>query len=688
MDIFNLIKTQDFDKLKNILLENKNIDIEIKDENNNYLLHYIVNFNKIDILKILLDKDIRIDILDFDGRTILYIPIKYNYIDMLKLLLLYNSKLIGISIIDIKDKFGLTPLHYATIFNNLDMVKILYKNDADPLLKDNNGNNILHTALKYKCTDILLYFLNENINIDFLNNTNETFLQLAITYENYKVIHDILLKKNNINHQENEYGLSALHYSIIFNDLSIIKKIISSGADINLQDYYGSTALMYSINDKLIEITEELIKYPDINYNLTNIDGNTALHILLINNINNINILTKLIIETDLSIQNNNGDTCLHYLINNKIIIKDILIKKELNIFISNNDNINCYQLIQKNNEMIELIINSYYYYLKNNNNKLLLEWENKCKNGKITLEKCKKKIKDIIINENRSIPKIKEYNLILDNGILINNCFYTGFPIDILFGLLFLSKYISIIIDYPLTEYEEFEKHNRLLGINKNYDFYNFEIIWSYQKLFFPTYFDLSFEKKIKTDNYITIPIGIETSSGSHANILFYDVKNKILERFEPNGANPPVELNSNFNLLDQLLLNKFKTYDNEIKLLTPKDYLPIIGFQMLENIGNTKCKKIGDPTGFCGVWCTWWIYQKIKNIDIPSKLLAEKLIKQIKLNNITFKVIIRNFSSNIVVLRDKFLNKYKIDINDFINNENETLINNLEKDILNYKI
>jgi ankyrin repeat protein len=77
MDIFNLIKTQDFDKLKNILLENKNIDIEIKDENNNYLLHYIVNFNKIDILKILLDRNIRIDILDFDGRTILYIPIKY-----------------------------------------------------------------------------------------------------------------------------------------------------------------------------------------------------------------------------------------------------------------------------------------------------------------------------------------------------------------------------------------------------------------------------------------------------------------------------------------------------------------------------------------------------------------------------------------------------------------------------------
>ena len=50
----------------------------------------------------------------------------------------------------------------------------------------------------------------------------------------------------------------------------------------------------------------------------------------------------------------------------------------------------------------------------------------------------------------------------------------------------------------------------------------------------------------------YIIIPIGIEISIGSHANILFWDIEKKTLERFEPNGSNYPMNLNYNPSLLD----------------------------------------------------------------------------------------------------------------------------------------
>jgi len=73
------------------------------------------------------------------------------------------------------------------------------------------------------------------------------------------------------------------------------------------------------------------------------------------------------------------------------------------------------------------------------------------------------------------------------------------------------------------------------------------------------------------------------------------------------------------------------------------------------------------------------------MKNINIPSKELAEKLIREIKFKNLNFKTLIRNFSKNISDLRDNFLNKYKIDINDFIvENYDNSLLTNLEKDIL----
>ena len=60
----------------------------------------------------------------------------------------------------------------------------------------------------------------------------------------------------------------------------------------------------------------------------------------------------------------------------------------------------------------------------------------------------------------------------------------------------------------------------------------------------------------------------------------------------------------------------NKYSNTTNvtDYTYLKPKDYLPNIGFQSLENLMTNQCKKIGDPNGFCAAWCIWWIYQRIK--------------------------------------------------------------------------
>jgi len=135
-------------------------------------------------------------------------------------------------------------------------------------------------------------------------------------------------------------------------------------------------------------------------------------------------------------------------------------------------------------------------------------------------------------------------------------------------------------------------------------------------------------------------------------------------------------------------MLLEKFfKNIDSKIKLIKPNEYLPIIGFQILENTDSLSINRIGDPNGFCGVWCIWWIYHKIKNINIDTYLLADILIKEIKFKNNSFKTIIRNFSNNITELRDSFLKKYNLNINDFASEKYDNkLIIKLEKDIINY--
>jgi ankyrin repeat protein len=705
--IFNLIKNNDTNKAIQFMEDNNISNLNIKDENNNYLIHYIINYNNINLLKVCLKKNIKLDVLDSDKRTILFNIVKFNYTELLKLLIEFNKKLVGISLLDIKDKAGLTILHYTIISNNYHMFKILLENNANPYINDNkNNNSIVYTIINNR-NEMLKYFIDNNYRLNIISDKNETLLQVALNYQNEYAVKILLNTNIDLNNKDNENGFTILHQSIIQNNKELFIKLLEMNIEINLQDFFGNTPLHYIFIEKAYNFLDKLLnKLKDnikLEYNYTNYNGETPLHLLLEQNINDINsdYIELFIKNTDLNIMNNNGVTCLLLLYNNNLLdtYKNILIHKPLNFFIKDNNN----NMIDIANN-IDIIVESYYNQLLQNKEKLITDdWESYCANN--ILEKlkkiskftnvediCKDKIKDMVLKEKKSLPQLLNLDLRLDNGIFVNTCYYTGFPIDILFGLLTLSKdfpNLGLIIDYPLTVNKKLEEYYKTNGTDFPYklDFSNIEIIWSYQKIFFPSYFDEIVKKQMIEKKYIAIPIGIEMSNGSHANILFWDVDNNTIERFEPNGANTPIGFNYNNNLLDSLLKNKFQQYEPNIKYISPNNFLPSIGFQILENLETDKCKRIGDPNGFCGVWSIWWIYQRMMNInknEINIYNIANELIKYIKYDGLKFKNVIRNFSSKITELRDKYLAKYNLDINDWVNNNyTKEELENLEKDI-----
>jgi hypothetical protein len=77
---------------------------------------------------------------------------------------------------------------------------------------------------------------------------------------------------------------------------------------------------------------------------------------------------------------------------------------------------------------------------------------------------------------------------------------------------------------------------------------------------------------------------------------------------------------------------------------------------------------KRIGDPGGFCVAWCVWYLEQRLKYLVEP-KQLANKLIIKIRVKDISFKNLIRNYANEILIERDNILNLLKFDINDIIN-------------------
>ena len=177
--IFQLIKLQDWNNLKKIINDN-NIDYNIKDNSNTWLLEYLILFNQLDILKLLLTKKIRLDITDENNRSILYSIIKFSYIPILKLLLEKDKEIIGKSILEIRDNEDNIPLFYAIKFFNLEAINIILKYQNNFYSKNIEGENALHIAVKTMNLEVFKLILTKINDINIRKNNGESCLHLAI----------------------------------------------------------------------------------------------------------------------------------------------------------------------------------------------------------------------------------------------------------------------------------------------------------------------------------------------------------------------------------------------------------------------------------------------------------------------------------------------------------------------------
>ena len=695
-ELFNLIKSHKYDDFMNLINNNKDINLNIKDESNIYLIQYAILYNNITIVEFLLKKNININIFDENGRILLYIPIKHNYIDIIKIMLIYNEINIGISILDIIDKYKNCVLHYAIIFNNLEIVKLLLEYNFYINICDNNDNNSLHLSIKQKNYEICKLLINKNININQLNNNGETPLYMAINIGFFQIV-DLLIDNNSIiDNKEYTKQMTPFLISGFNGYIDICDKLYKKGIDVNEQDIIGNTVLHYAIKHKDINLYKNFYKFIDIN--LINIDGDDILHYLLKNIFENFEIydIEYLLLNGNVNSQDINGNTSLFKLIELDIWEKyyTILERKKLKIFLKNHNDISIFDYIKNKynfNKFMELISNSYYFLIEQNKlNIFKNEWNELCNNT--TKKSCVCTIKKYIIEHKKSYPQEnRSYNInLLSNNI--NFITFTGITLDIVCGLIYiLKKYDNVKTSLTKNFIFNDELYNYYVnnGIVKNYDydFLNFEILWIFQKIFFPTTMKDIINDFLNNDKYqfLFIPIGIELSNGSHSNILLYDKKTNDMERFEPNGKDNPVNFNYNPKLLDEILIKYFKQFIPHINYLNPSYYQEKIGPQMLDTIETRKNKYIGDPNGFCASWCLWYVDNRIFHYDIDRKFLIKKLINYSKINNITVRQLIRNYSKNITDVRDSYLNKNKININDWLNdNYNKQTFDNIIKNII----
>lgn len=234
-----------------LLLKVPNININAQDQSGRTALIHAALNGREDIVKILLQVlNININAQDQKGRTAFNHAVLNGRDNVVKLLL----HVPGIDI-NSYDKSGFTPLMHAIFAKNENMVNILSEApEININAQTKDGNTALMFAAESGQENIVKLLLFADADVALTNSQGLTALDLARKFNHHaivKLIEDMLL----VNKKEKLMQAAKMRESDFDKASSMIKLLRDVGVDINDQDGYGNTPLIYAAannNEKLV----------------------------------------------------------------------------------------------------------------------------------------------------------------------------------------------------------------------------------------------------------------------------------------------------------------------------------------------------------------------------------------------------------------------------------------------------
>ncbi|KAF2835208.1 palmitoyltransferas-like protein akr1 [Patellaria atrata CBS 101060] len=184
---------------------------------------------------------------------------------------LFNSKKFDASY---RDEQGITPLHWAAINNhyalshfliqsgapvnakggdamatpvlwaakrcNIYIVNLLLQHGADPLMTDDSGFNLLHSATLDGNVFQLILLLHQDIPVDIQDAQGHTSLMWA-SYNGFPACVDLFLRWGANVYARDEQGFTALHWALVRGSQPVIQKLLEYGSDRFAENNEGNT---------------------------------------------------------------------------------------------------------------------------------------------------------------------------------------------------------------------------------------------------------------------------------------------------------------------------------------------------------------------------------------------------------------------------------------------------------------
>ena len=293
--MYEAIKNNAYDLLT-LYLDN-HIDIN-KIQYNTTLLHTAVKYKNYDIVKLLLARGANSCIVDTCGKTALMYACDNRKICEL----LLDS-------IHCLDRYGRTAVFYAIEANNKEVVQLL----LDTYIIKRMTGQPLDKVKSFVCGKH--YLCSEFINQQ--DKKRFSYLMRACIRNDTDIV-QILLDYGANTNLENHQGKTALHYAVLHNNPTLITLLIKYGAKINKKDHQGRSPLYYSwryVNNTTVFKTLVSLG-ADINIHIPKfgsmlIDVCKCLYIY-----SQEESIAFYLIESgiDINVQDSKGNTALHYL--------------------------------------------------------------------------------------------------------------------------------------------------------------------------------------------------------------------------------------------------------------------------------------------------------------------------------------------------------------------------------------
>jgi hypothetical protein len=133
-----------------------------------------------------------------------------------------------------------TPVLWAAKKCHYYVVDLLLKHGADPLLTDDQGFNLLHSATLDGNVFQIALLLHQDIPVDIQDTQGHTSLMWA-AYKGYGAVIDLLLRWGANVYARDDQGFTALHWALVKGAQHPIFKLVEYGSDRFAENNEGKT---------------------------------------------------------------------------------------------------------------------------------------------------------------------------------------------------------------------------------------------------------------------------------------------------------------------------------------------------------------------------------------------------------------------------------------------------------------